>query len=100
LILIMNPFYVCSTRTYQCIFTYALEPEAPGTAAVRRLIHLPSLRRVAVALANGRLFLCRSDFIPLTSTHGEGTFVMTELGLGAAGGPLHCMTALYSTAKG
>lgn len=89
-----------STRTYQCLFRYALEPDAPSTAAIRRLIHLPSLHRVAVALANGRLFLCRDDFIPLMATQGEGTFVMTELGLGGAGGPLHCMAAIYSTSKG
>jgi len=82
------------------VFRYALEPDAASTAAVRRLIHLPSLRRVAVALANGRLFLCRSDFIPLTPTQGEGTFVMTELGLSGAEGPLHCMAAIHSTPAG
>lgn len=77
-----------------------MEPDAPTTAAVRRLIHLPTLRRVAVALANGRLFLCRNDFIPLTPTQGEGTFVMTELGLGGAEGPLHCMAAIHSAPNG
>ena len=67
---------------------------------MRRLIHLPNLRRVAVALANGRLFLCRNDFIPLSLTNGEGTFVMTELGLGGAEGPLHCMAAIQLTPSG
>ncbi|EFX70096.1 hypothetical protein DAPPUDRAFT_113034 [Daphnia pulex] len=89
-----------STRTYQCLFRYALEPDSSSTASIRRLIHLPLLHRVAVALANGRLFLCRDDFIPLMSTQGEGTFVMTELGLGGSGAPLHCMAAIYSTTKG
>lgn len=89
-----------STRTYQCLFRYSLEPDSSCTASIRRLIHLPSLHRVAVALANGRLFLCRDDFIPLTSTQGEGTFVMTELGLGGSGAPLHCMAAIYSTSRG
>lgn len=88
-----------SGKTYQCLFRYALEPDAPSTAAVRRFINIPQLRRVAVALANGRLFLCRNDFIPLTSTQGEGTFVMTELGLGGSGTPLHCLAAVFLTSK-
>ena len=89
-----------STRTYQPLFRYALEPDSPSTAAVRRLIHLPSLHRVAAAIANGRLFLCRDNYIPLMATLGEGTFVMTELGLGGAGGPLHCMAAIHSNVQG
>lgn len=93
-------FFNSSTRSYQCLFRYALEPDSLSTSSIRRLIHLSSLHRVAVALANGRLFLCRDDFIPLMSTQGEGTFVMTELGLGGSGSPLHCMAAIYSTTKG
>lgn len=94
-----NHSFSFSSKTYQCLFRYALEPDAPSTAAIRRFINIPRLRRVAVALANGRLFLCRNDFIPLTSTQGEGTFVMTELGLGGSGTPLHCLAAVFFTSK-
>ena len=99
LLVLYNQNDSCSSKTYQCLFRYALEPDAPSTAAIRRFINIPRLRRVAVALANGRLFLCRNDFIPLTSTQGEGTFVMTELGLGGSGTPLHCLAAVFFTSK-
>lgn len=53
---------------------------ALGDAAVRSILPLPGMSRVAVGLANGRLFLVRGDGAPTTMTMGEGTFVLTELG--------------------
>ncbi|XP_063218267.1 leucine-rich repeat serine/threonine-protein kinase 1 isoform X2 [Bacillus rossius redtenbacheri] len=75
------------------LFSYALEPDAPHPSAVRSVLPLPVLQRVAVGLANGRLFLVRSDLLPVSPTAGEGSFVMTELG----GGPvLHAVTAVFT----
>lgn len=39
--------------------------------------------RVAAGLENGRLFLLDSALIPSSSTFGEGSFVLTELGTGS-----------------
>lgn len=45
-----------------------------------------------MGLANGRLFLVRSDILPTSSTMGEGSFVMTELGSSTV---LHSLTAVF-----
>jgi len=79
-------------RDCQLLFSYALDPEAPEPCAVSSLVPLPSLQRVAVGLTNGRLFLVRSDILPTSSTMGEGSFVMTELGSSTV---LHSLTAVF-----
>ena len=79
-------------RDCQLLFSYALDPEAPEPCAVSSLVPLPNLQRVAVGLTNGRLFLVRSDFLPTSSTMGEGSFVMTELGSSTV---LHSVTAIF-----
>nr|CAD7257823.1 unnamed protein product [Timema shepardi] len=62
------------------LFSYVMDPEAPEQSSVCSLLPLVSLQRVAVGLSNGRLFLVRSDMLPISPTMGEGSFVMTELG--------------------
>ncbi|XP_044740580.1 leucine-rich repeat serine/threonine-protein kinase 1 isoform X2 [Chrysoperla carnea] len=62
------------------LFTYKLEPDLSVPNSVIALLYLPTLQRVACALANGRLFLVTSETAPSTPTAGEGSFVMTELG--------------------
>lgn len=79
-------------RDCQLLFSYTLDPEAPEPCAVSSLVPLPSLQRVAVGLTNGRLFLVRSDILPTSSTMGEGSFVMTELGSSTV---LHSLTAVF-----
>ncbi|KAF4523571.1 hypothetical protein B566_EDAN014882, partial [Ephemera danica] len=74
------------------LFSYTMEPDAPQPCPVVALLALPSLQRVAVALANGRLFMVRSDVLPTAPTKGEGSFVMTELGNSAV---LHAVAAVY-----
>jgi hypothetical protein len=69
-----------------------MEPDAPQPCPVVALLPLPPLQRVAVALANGRLFMVRSDVLPTAPTKGEGSFVMTELGNSAV---LHAVAAVY-----
>lgn len=86
--------YVICYRGRDCrpLFSYALDPEAPEPCAVSSLVNLPKLQRVAVGLTNGRLFLVRSDISPTSSTMGEGSFVMTELGSSTV---LHSLTAVF-----
>ncbi|XP_030762504.1 leucine-rich repeat serine/threonine-protein kinase 1 isoform X2 [Sitophilus oryzae] len=71
------------------LFFYSLETE-PNTK-IQALLYLPSLKRVACALSNGRLFLVNSEQRPVTPTAAEGTFVMTELGLNSG---INCMCAI------
>ncbi|KAJ8934094.1 hypothetical protein NQ318_004975 [Aromia moschata] len=73
------------------LFFYTLENE-PNTQ-VEALLYLRSLRRVACALSNGRLFLVNSEARPLTPTAAEGTFVMTELGSASV---INCMCAVFN----
>ncbi|KAJ8980099.1 hypothetical protein NQ317_008560 [Molorchus minor] len=73
------------------LFFYTLENE-PNTQ-VETLLYLPSLKRVACALSNGRLFLVNSEARPLTPTAAEGTFVMTELGSSSI---INCMCAVFN----
>ncbi|XP_063840315.1 leucine-rich repeat serine/threonine-protein kinase 1-like isoform X2 [Scylla paramamosain] len=68
-----------NTVDYCRVFSYCLEPDAPQSSPVRSLCSLHALGRVAVALLNGRLFLCSSDVTPTSPVLGEGSFVMTEL---------------------
>lgn len=90
------------------MFSYALEPEAfekehleneEERFAVTCLVPIGEgeARRVAVALANGRLFLVRSDRPPPTTSMAEGSFVMTELG---ATQTVHSMAALENQKTG
>ncbi|XP_017772148.1 PREDICTED: leucine-rich repeat serine/threonine-protein kinase 1 isoform X5 [Nicrophorus vespilloides] len=72
------------------IFSYALESEE--NTSIQALLYLPSLKRVACALSNGRLFLLNSETIPRTPSSAEGTFVMTELGASTV---INCLCALY-----
>nr|XP_018906420.1 PREDICTED: leucine-rich repeat serine/threonine-protein kinase 1 isoform X2 [Bemisia tabaci] len=80
---------------YSCqhLFSYNLLPEAESkTAGVCAILTMPSQDRVAVGLTNGRIFLVRSDILPATSSMGEGSFVMSELGSTTV---LHTLTALF-----
>ncbi|KAG5883328.1 hypothetical protein JTB14_032528 [Gonioctena quinquepunctata] len=72
-------------------FFYSLENE-PNTQ-VEALLYLPSLKRVACAMSNGRLFLLNSESKPLTPTAAEGSFVMTELGSTSV---INCMCAVFN----
>ncbi|XP_043222191.1 leucine-rich repeat serine/threonine-protein kinase 1-like isoform X1 [Amphibalanus amphitrite] len=83
----------CPT-TFEEVFQYTLEPDSGEPAAVRDICPLTPIDRVAVSLANGRLFITRSDVLPNSPTRGEGSFVMTELG--TLGGRLHCVRAVFS----
>ncbi|CAB3385193.1 Hypothetical predicted protein [Cloeon dipterum] len=74
------------------LFSYNMEPDAPVPCPVVSMLWLHQLQRVAVAMANGRLFMVRSDVMPSASTMGEGSFVMTELGNSSV---LHAITAIY-----
>ncbi|KAF2362731.1 Ankyrin repeat [Trinorchestia longiramus] len=77
------------------LFSYCLEPDSPRSSAVQAMTHLHSgLRRVAVALANGRLFVCCGDARPTTPVCGEGSFVMTELAADSLS--IHCMAVTIS----
>lgn len=74
---------------YSRVFSYCLEPDAPQSSPVRSLCSLYALGRVAVALLNGRLFLCSSDVTPTSPVLGEGSFVMTELA--GSTQEIHCL---------
>ena len=54
------------------------------------------LGRVAVALANGRLFVCCGDAKPTTPVAAEGTFVLTELAAECV--EVHCLAVTLSSA--
>ncbi|XP_021920937.1 leucine-rich repeat serine/threonine-protein kinase 1 isoform X3 [Zootermopsis nevadensis] len=88
----MGQIHAYMGRDCRPLFSYALDPEAPEPCAVSSLVNLPKLQRVAVGLTNGRLFLVRSDISPTSSTMGEGSFVMTELGSSTV---LHSLTAVF-----
>ncbi|XP_031347203.1 leucine-rich repeat serine/threonine-protein kinase 1-like isoform X2 [Photinus pyralis] len=60
------------------VFSYALE--SSNNSSISSLLYLPTLKRVACGLSNGRLFLLNTEAIPSTPTSEEGSFVMTELG--------------------
>lgn len=63
------------------VFSYTLEP-AITSSPITLLVELANIKRVAAGLENGRLFLLDSSLIPSSSTFGEGSFVLTELGTG------------------
>jgi hypothetical protein len=69
-----------------------MEPDAPNPCPIVSLLWMPELQRVAVAMANGRLFMVRSDVLPSAPSMGEGSFVMTELGNSTV---LHAITVIY-----
>lgn len=58
------------------IFTYTLDI----STAVKAIVYIKKLNRVACALSNSRLFLINSKATPICRTSAEGSFVMTELG--------------------
>ncbi|XP_065157528.1 leucine-rich repeat serine/threonine-protein kinase 1 isoform X3 [Atheta coriaria] len=72
------------------LFSYQLETE--DNVSVKALTYLPSLKRVACAMSNGRLFLLHSEAIPRTPSSAEGSFVMTELGVSSN---INCLCATY-----
>lgn len=72
------------------LFSYQLETE--DNVSVKALTYLPSLKRVACAMSNGRLFLLHSEAIPRTPSSAEGSFVMTELGVS---NNINCLCATY-----
>lgn len=90
LLLIKKQFFRASDCTL--LFSYNMEPDAPNPCPIVSLLWMPELQRVAVAMANGRLFMVRSDVLPTAPTKGEGSFVMTELGNSTV---LHAITVIY-----
>ena len=86
----VNHFYRASDCTL--LFSYNMEPDAPNPCPIVSLLWMPELQRVAVAMANGRLFMVRSDVLPSAPSMGEGSFVMTELGNSTV---LHAITVIY-----
>ncbi|XP_064112289.1 leucine-rich repeat serine/threonine-protein kinase 1-like isoform X1 [Macrobrachium nipponense] len=78
---------------YSRVFSYCLEPDAPQSSPVRSLCSIHALGRVAVALCNGRLFLCSSDVTPTSPVLGEGSFVMTELA--GSTQQIHCLAVAH-----
>nr|CAH7742533.1 unnamed protein product [Callosobruchus chinensis] len=77
------------------LFFYTLENEP--NIQVEALLYIPSLKRVACALSNGRLFLVNSETKPMTPTAAEGTFVMTEL---SSTSVINCMCAVINEEEG
>lgn len=71
----------CSAIDCSHVFSYTLEP-ATNASAITLLVNLHNINRVAAGLENGRLFLLDSSLIPSSSSFGEGSFVLTELGTG------------------
>lgn len=72
------------------LFSYSLEKDP--NVSIEALLYIASLKRVACALSNGRLFLLNSDSVPTTPTAAEGTFVMSELG---SKGPIFCLCETF-----
>ena len=66
-----------STSTYKKLFCYAMDPDSESPAPVQSFNFIKSSGRVVVALKNGRIFLCQSNFIPVSRIGGEGTFILT-----------------------
>ena len=66
-----------STSTYKKLFCYAMDPDSETPAPVQSFNFIKSSGRVVVALKNGRIFLCQSNFIPVSKIGGEGTFILT-----------------------
>ena len=48
-----------SPATFEEVFQYTLEPDSGEPAAVKDICPLTAIDRVAVSLANGRLFITR-----------------------------------------
>lgn len=67
-------------HTYQTGSGNVLWNYALGDAPIVDILSLDELHRVAIGLANGRLFLVKNDVTPTTAAMAEGSFVMTELG--------------------
>ncbi|CAG0890372.1 unnamed protein product [Darwinula stevensoni] len=68
-----------SVLDFSLQFQYTLESDAPEPSPVRHIVALPSMTRVAIALANGRLFICDPSVCPAGNVREEGTFLLTEL---------------------
>ena len=66
-----------STSTYKKLFCYSMDPDSEIPAAIQSFNFIQSSGRVVVALENGRIFLCQSNFIPVSKIGGEGTFILT-----------------------
>ena len=64
---------------------------------VRSIHYLQNIKRVCVAMHNGRLFLCDADVIPSSQSGGEGTFLVTEL---AAESCIHSVSSISRAASG
>ena len=80
---------------YSLLFSYKMEPDAMEQPSPVRAIHfVPELKRVCVAMHNGRMFLCDADVIPSGIIGGEGSFVMTELGSSSC---IHSVSSVIKT---
>ena len=70
-----------SRETFTQLFNYKMEPDADAVEAatealppspVRSIHFVAELRRVCVAMHNGRMFLCDADVVPSGPVGGEG----------------------------
>ncbi|KAL1122208.1 hypothetical protein AAG570_003613 [Ranatra chinensis] len=82
--------YAYSVHEMKRLWSYTLVDG--DTSPVLRLLWLEPLQRLAIALGCGRIFLV-TDSPPTTSSMGEGSFVLTELGSATV---LYDVTALFS----
>ena len=80
-----------STSSYKNLFTYQIDSGTENPSPVRSLHFIKSSGRVVVALNNGRIFLCRSDKIPINPSGEEGSFILTELG---TSGTVYCISSI------
>ena len=80
-------------NSFALIFSYKMEPDLMEEPSPVRSIHyLQNIKRVCVAMHNGRLFLCDADVIPSSQSGGEGTFLVTEL---ASDSCIHSVASIH-----
>ena len=76
-------FSISSRETFTQLFNYKMEPDADTAveptdqsvlppSPVRSIHFVAELRRVCVAMHNGRMFLCDADVVPSGPVGGEG----------------------------
>uniref|UniRef100_T1IVJ9 non-specific serine/threonine protein kinase n=1 Tax=Strigamia maritima TaxID=126957 RepID=T1IVJ9_STRMM len=70
--------------------SFALDPDAATTCAVRSMCYIAQLDKVAVSLSNGRLWLYASDYAAVKG----GTDCQSTSELGSNGSPIFCTTSI------
>jgi serine/threonine protein kinase len=71
--------------TYALLFSYKMEPDVQEEPSpVRSIYFLEDIKRVCVAMHNGRLFLCDAEVIP-TSQSGNKIYIFFYIRIGKVG---------------